>query len=89
MMQVCGKGGSQVLEGASARSPLEQENAALRLALAQAHEDLAVVEEIAQVATKCRHCSRTRGRAQHDTMVTLGLSCTGSRGKLEGSGTAW
>lgn len=51
MMQVGGKLGSLVLGSASTRSTLEQENAALRLALVQAQEDLAVVQEVAQVAS--------------------------------------
>jgi hypothetical protein len=51
-MQVGSPAEAQVLEGARARSMLEEANAALRLALAQAHDDLAVVEEVAQVATQ-------------------------------------
>ena len=51
-MQVGSPAHAQVLEGARTRSMLEEANAALRLALAQAHEDLAVVEEVAQVATQ-------------------------------------
>ncbi len=50
-MNAWGEGGSKVQEGQRDRLTLEQDNAALRVALAQALEDLAMVEEIAQVAT--------------------------------------
>jgi len=51
-MQVGSPAEAQVLQGARARSMLEEENAALRLALVQAQEDLTVVEEVAQLATQ-------------------------------------